>query len=228
MKQSTQQLSAPRKRPFSRTPLNRTWFQGHGYTKSPEGILPRTYYVKVTDEHQEGIICDVNGKKRVPSLQPSKKRCKKKSLIQYYYITFKNKGKVRSFPMHYLIFCTFNHIPTKGNHIDHINGNHFDNRPSNLREVKPAINRRDGGFCKLSRNRGIDPKQFPTPVWLQYFEILAEFKACHSKWKYRNLTKDDLLGFLAQAATRVSLTKEFYITDPHDLSDREISRHCEF
>ena len=224
MKQTFQQLSAPRKQPSSRTPLNRTWFQGHGYTKIPDGILPRTFYIKVTDEHPEGIVVNEYGQKaKVRKMN----RCDKKRGAPYYELHFTWKRIDYHVSMHYLVFCTFHHIPKKGNQIDHINGEYFNNRPSNLREVTPAINHRDGGFCKLSRNRGIDPEQFPPLVWLQYFEILAEFKDCHSKWQYESLTKDDLLGFLAQAATRVSLSKEFYITDPHDLSDRDISRHRE-
>ena len=128
--------------------------------------------------------------------------------------------------MHYLIFCTFHHIPKKGNHIDHIDGDLFNNRPENLREVTPDINYRDRGFCQLSRNRGIDPVQFPAKVLLRYYEILAEFLETHTYYAYLNLTRDDLLCFLAKAATRVA-NRKFLIDDPHELSDREISRHCE-
>ena len=222
MKQSTQQLSAPRKQPSPRTPLNRTWFQGHGFTKIPDGILPRTFYIKVTDEHPEGIVVNEYGQR----MNVRKIKMSKRKQETYYELMFKYKGVTYHVYMHYLIFCTFHHIPKKGNHIDHINGCHFNNRPTNLREVTPAINHRDGGFCRLSRNRGIDPVQFPPKILLAFFEILAEFLETHTRYAYWNLTRDDLLGFLAQAATRVA-NRKFIIVDPHELSDREISRHCE-
>ena len=222
MKQSIKQLSAPRKQPSPRTPLPRTWFMGHGYSKIPDGILPRTFYLKVTDEHPEGIVVDEFGQKaKVCKINMSKRKQE-----TYYELRFKCKGIDYHVCMHYVIFCTFHHIPKRGNQIDHINGDHFNNRPSNLREVTPDINNCDRGFCILSRNRGIDPVQFPAKVLLRYYEILAEFKACHTRWQYRCLTRDDILGFLATAASQVSM-RDFLITDPHELSDREISRHCE-
>ena len=222
MKQSIQQLSAPRKQKSQRTPLPRTWFMGHGFTKIPDGVLPRTFYIKVTDEHPEGIVVDEFGQKgNVRKMNMSKRKQE-----TYYELCFTCNGIKYHVCMHYLIFCTFHHIPKRGNQIDHINGDHFNNRPSNLREVTPDINYRDGGFCKLSRNRGIDPVQFPAKVLLRYYEILAEFLETHTNYAYRNLTKDDLLTFLATAASQVSM-RDFLITDPHEFSDREISRHCE-
>ena len=196
---------------------------GHGYTKIPDGVLPRTFYIKVDDEHPEGIVVNEYGQRKTLR----KIKMTKRKQETYYELKFLCKGRNYHVCMHYLIFCTFHHIPEKGNTIDHIDGNHFNNRPENLREVTIAINRRDGGFCKLSRNRGIDPVQFPAKVLLAYYEILAEFKNSHSWRKYVSLTKDDLLGFLAQAATRVG-NRTFIIGDPHEFSDREISRHCEF
>ncbi len=203
-------------------PLNRAWFMGHGFTKIPDGVLPRTFYIKVTNEHPEGIIVNEYGQR----MTLRKIKMTKRKQETYYELNFRFKGRDYHVCMHYLVFCTFHHIPTKGNHIDHIDGSHFNNRPSNLREVTPAINHRDGGFCKLSRNRGIDPVQFPAKVLLAYFEILAEYRSLNSRWKYSRLTRDDLLGFLAKAATRVA-NRKFIIGDPHEFSDREISRHCE-
>ena len=89
MKQSTQQLSAPRKQPSPRTPLPRTWFMGHGFTKIPDGILPRTFYIKVTDEHPEGIVVDEFGQKgNVRKINMSKRKQE-----TYYELHFKCKGK---------------------------------------------------------------------------------------------------------------------------------------
>ena len=196
---------------------------GHGYTKIPDGILPRTFYIKVTDEHPEGIVVNEFGQKaNVRKMNMSKRKQE-----TYYELKFKYKGVTRHVSMHYLVFCTFHHIPKKGNHIDHIDGSHFNNRPSNLREVTPAINHRDSGFCKLSQNRGIDPVQFPAKVLLAYYEILAEFLETHTYYAYRHLTRDDLREFIRQAMEKVD-GRKYQLCDPHDLSDREISRHCEF
>ena len=78
----------------------------------------------------------------------------------------------------------------------------------------------------MSRNRGIDPVQFPAKVLLAYYEILAEFKASHTVWQYKGLTRDDLREFIRQAMEMVD-GRKYQLCDPHELSDREISRHQE-
>ena len=222
MKQFIQQLSAPRKQPSPRTPMSRTWFAGHDYTKVPDGILPRTYYIKVTKEHPEGVIVNEYGQKLVVR---KLNKCKGVHSV-YYVLKISYKRKTYDVLMHYIVFCTFHHIPKNGNQIDHIDGNSLNNHPDNLREVTPAINRRDGGFCKHARNRGVDPAWYPIPVILRYYEIIAEFKATHTRYDYKRLTEDDLRGFMQQAMKQVS-GREYQFDDPHALSDRDISRHQE-
>ena len=55
------------------------------------------------------------------------------------------------------VFEAFNGIPTKGNHIDHIDRNKLNNELSNLREVTPSENLKNRDeFYRMSQ-RGLDP-----------------------------------------------------------------------
>lgn len=83
-----------------------------------------------------------------------------------------------------------------GMEIDHINGNTHNNRPENLRLVKPATNQRDGGFLRMLRNRGIDPTWFSRPFLLRFFRRMTRNKKTLSQRKYYALTHDELLTLI--------------------------------
>ena len=99
---------------------------------------------------------------------------------------------------HYLTACTFYHIPDrdKGEVVDHINGDLLNYSKANIRIVHKTINSRDGGFLAKLRNKGIDPTRIDKPYLLRYFTRMAKLKSEISEWKYRCLTKPQLLQIL--------------------------------
>ena len=80
--------------------------------------------------------------------------------------------------------------------IDHIDGCATNNHFRNLRCVSGAINSRDGGFLRKLRHQGIDPKRIQRPLLLRYFDRMAKLKPAISDWRYRHLTRADLLAIL--------------------------------
>ena len=202
-----------------REPLSRTWFAGHGYTKIPDGILPRTYYIKVTDEHPEGIVVNEFGQQMALLKLPNEKVRKKiKSSVEYFYLHVNHKGKDRHYSMHFLVFCTFHHIPEKGKHIDHIDGDSFNNRPSNLREVDKSINDRDAGFLRKLRNHRIDVRMYPGII-LEGYERMAKYKATHKKWQYEKLSRKDLLLLFVGDGFRIAEPSEIEFDEPFKYAD---------
>ena len=101
---------------------------------------------------------------------------------------------------HYLMVCAFLHIPdrSKGEVIDHIDGNQLNYSITNLRIVNRPTNDRDGGFLKKLRNKKIDPRMFSPKFLLRYFDRMAEFKASHTRHQYDKLTHDELLRLLVE------------------------------
>ena len=94
-----------------------------------------------------------------------------------------------------LKYLTFKGEIKPDHEIDHIDGNTRNNDIRNLRAVPRAINRRDGGFMRKLRNKGIRPELF-SGVLLVYFERMAVYKETHTERQYRNLTRDDLMRML--------------------------------
>lgn len=109
---------------------------------------------------------------------------------------------------HYLMVCTFIRIPdrSKGEVIDHIDGNELHFSIDNLRITDRPTNDRDGGFIKKLRNKKIDPSHFSTPFLLRFFDRMAEFKENNTICRYRRLSHDDLL--------RLIVSPEFTVGNP--------------
>ena len=80
--------------------------------------------------------------------------------------------------------------------IDHINGVTTDNRFENLRQINLRTNMRDGGFLRKLRNKGIDPRTIDRPHLLRYFDRMAKFKAENKRWRYEQLSKEQLKHIL--------------------------------
>jgi len=83
-----------------------------------------------------------------------------------------------------------------GKSIDHIDGCTTNNFIRNLRCISLAINSRDGGFLRKLRNKGINPPEIRRPYLLRYFDRMAFIKATISGYRYRHLTRADLMTIL--------------------------------
>ena len=106
---------------------------------------------------------------------------------------------------HFLMACAFLHIPdrSKGEVVDHINGDLLNYSLDNIRIIHKSINNRDGGFLRKLRNKGIDPTMYDQPYLLRFFKRMARKKKKLKPWKYNRLTRDDLLTMLVSPEYRV-------------------------
>ena len=106
---------------------------------------------------------------------------------------------------HFLMACAFLHIPnrSKGEVVDHINGDLLNYSLDNIRIIHKSINSRDGGFLRKLRNKGINPTYFATSFLLRFFDRMAEFKSTHTPYQYQKLSHDDLLKLLVEPEFRV-------------------------
>ena len=84
----------------------------------------------------------------------------------------------------------------KGMTIDHIDGCSTNNDYRNLRCVSNDINNRDGGFLRILRNKGIKPTTIQRPYLLRYYTRMAIIKTIVTSYRYKHLTKDELLVIL--------------------------------
>jgi hypothetical protein len=212
-----QQKNAPKKGTISlttpkREPLPRTWFLSRGYKKAD----PAYTNGRVLWLHPEtNDVLNQYGQKMALKLLPKEKYGLK--CIRYLALS-RTHGDMYLARLKYLTFI--GPIP-EGYTIDHIDGNTLNNATWNLRTVPDKINRRDGGFLKKLRNHGINVAMYHTDIILKGYERMAKWKALHTEWKYRCLTRTDLL--------QIFLGPDFH-RDPRSTDDimlAEMSRHQE-
>ena len=218
MKNSNQSTGALSPSPFfpplrgdrgARQPIPRTWFLSHGYTKAD---------TRYTNGHAIWLHPKTNDvfstyRKLKLDLCPHEKHLK--TSVQYLRLP-KSSGNMYLARLKYLTFK--GEIPA-GYTIDHIDGNPLNNDIHNLRAIPDSINRRDGGFLRKLRNKGIIVAHYPGII-IEGFERMAEWKNSHTPWQYDCLTRDELL--------RIFVGPTFIVADPNALMDLDISRHCEF
>ena len=202
-----------------REPLSRLWFLSRGYDPiDPTLVFGRLFYIRV--KGTDISILDAYGQKGSIGKQPSKKASLKAGNTNpYYYLIFQADSRTRHVPISLLVMATYNHqVPdrSKGEVIDHIDGNTLNNNPRNLRIVSRAINDRDAGFMRKLRNNGYNVAMFPGII-LEGYARMAEWKETHTKRQYENLTREELL--------RVFVGPQFQVVDITPLDDLNINRH---
>ena len=160
----------------------------------PKHVHGRVFYIRVKDG--EVSILNDKGQKSCIVLKPNEKsRVKYRNVKPYYYLRFTAGGHIRDVGIAFLVMATFKHkIPdrSKGEVIDHIDGDTLNNNPSNLRIVTRKINDRDAGFMRKMRNNGYPVAKFPGII-LEGYERMALWKAEHTEWQYENLKGRELL-----------------------------------
>lgn len=121
----------------------------------PEYVCGKILYASTA-----GNFFNKEGKKLKPSV------CKKRGKHGMYYPSLPRYGRLHP---HALMWLTFVGPRTKGMEIDHINGNKYDNRLSNLEEVTPRENRRRAMILRRLRVQGIDPTTLTNTELQQHF-----------------------------------------------------------
>lgn len=187
-----------------REPLPRTWFMSRGYSKAdPQYTKGHTVWLHpVTND-----VLNQYGQKVPLRLLPYDKYLKTKA--KYLTLT----GQYGSMYLARLKYLTFKGEIKPDEEVDHIDGNPLNNNILNLRAVKRAINRRDGGFMRKLRNKGINIAMFPGII-LEGYERMAKWKATHTEWQYRQLGKKDRNELL-----RIFIGPQFTIVRPSIVDD---------
>lgn len=102
---------------------------------------------------------------------------------------------------------------------DHMDGVSVHNHPSNIRLLSNADNNRYGGYMRKLRNKGIDVAMYPGII-LEGYARMAEWKAEHTEWKYKCLTRDELL--------RIFVGPQFEVVSPVDIMELDLNSHREY
>ena len=194
-----------------REPLSRLWFLSRGYKQAD----PRYTNGCIIWLHpRTNDVLNQYGQKLQLTTVPYDKYLKTSAK----YLKLPERcGNMYLARLKYLTFI--GPIP-EGCTIDHIDGNTLNNDTRNLRAVPRAINDRDGGFLRKLRNQGIIVAMYPGII-LEGYERMAKWKALHTEWQYRCLTRSELL--------QIFLGDDFRV-DPRSSDDimlAEMSRHQE-
>ena len=213
-KQNTRPLVGSKKGSINRTnpkrePLSRLWFLGHGYIQAD----PRYTNGEILWLHPKtNDVLSMYGTKLQLSVVPYKKH--KKTSAVY----LKLQHGYGDMYLARLKYLTFKGEIKPGYTIDHIDGNTFNNDIQNLRAVPHEINRRDGGFMRKLRNKGINVALFPGII-IEGYERMARWKASHTEKQYEKLNRDELL--------RIFVGPTFTVVDPDIIMDLDFSNHRE-
>jgi hypothetical protein len=92
----------------------------------------------------------------------------------------------------------------EGKTTDHMDGITTNNHPSNLRLLSAEENLRQGNIIRGLRNKGIAPSYFPLWMRDRYCKRMTEFRATHTQYRRRKLTRDDLLQMLVEENYEIS------------------------
>ena len=221
MKQTIISL-AQQNRHVPKSQPSRLWFMNQGYEPiNPALVFGRIFYIRI--KGQEVSILDANGRKGYIEFTTNEKwRIKNGHCKPYYCLKFAADGRTRHVRLSLLVMATFNHqVPdrSKGEVIDHIDGNTLNDTPRNLRIVTRAINDRDGGFMRKLRHSGYNVAVHPASVILAGYERMARWKAEHTTTQYTQLRGKELL--------QVFVGPDFTILDI-DPMDLDFAGHPEF
>jgi hypothetical protein len=189
---------------------------GHSFTH--RDIFFR--YVATHHDNDVAFYCDIAAKKgiavypsgRLSNVQkptPSTSRnCKSKcdAKRKQRYLGFKHAfGHQKSLlAAHASYIAEHGELIDEGITTDHMDGITTNNHPSNLRLLSLSENSRQGHILIGLRNKGIIPSYFPLWMRDRYCKRMTEFRATHTDWQRRKLTRDDLLQMLVEENYEIS------------------------
>lgn len=192
------------------TKPTRLWFLSKGYQQAD---------TRYTNGHvlwlhpKTNDVLNQYGRKLVLQLVPKEKFLKTNALYLKLSRTYNHMYLAR------LKYLTFKGDIPKGYTIDHIDGNTLNNDIRNLRTVTPAINRRDGGFMRKLRHKGIDVAKYPGII-LEGYERMARWREEHTDWEYRCLDHDMLL--------QIFVGPLFQVVSAQEIEDLDFKHHPEY